>query len=484
MWEKVKAYEQEHEMFREGDTVVLGLSGGADSICLARYLLDRRRTEKLHLIAVHVNHNLRGTEADRDEEFVKRFCERWQLPLKVFREDVAAVAARTGTSLEEAGRTVRYDCFHQVIEEEREKGGVRVRLAVAHHADDLAETVLFRILRGTGPAGLRSIRPVWGDTVRPLLCLRKTEICQILQELGQDFVEDSTNQEEDYSRNYIRHRLLPDMEHINTRATEHLCQLAEQAGELMDYVKPGLEADCARCIREKKTGWLLSEKAFAQLHPFAKKEAVRQLLFRAAGREKDITAVHISQMLSLMEKDWGKQISLPYGLTALRTEEGIFVSMSAILEDSVLLKNAQKRNGASWEKEVELPEWEPGKTWQVAMGNDVVAEFRYEEYDGYPIEKKDCVKYFDYGTIKCKLCLRTRREGDYLVINREGQHKLLKRYFIDEKISREQRDQTLLLAEGSHILWVLGGRISEACRVKEKTRRLLVVTILSGQKVR
>lgn len=481
MWKKVNAYEQEHEMFREGDTVVIGVSGGADSICLTRYLLTRRSMNKLHLIAVHVNHMLRGAEAERDEESVRFFCEQWQIPLRVFRKDVSAIAAEMGSSLEEAGRTVRYSCFRQVMEEEREKGASRVRLAVAHHADDLAETVLFRMIRGTGPAGLRSIRPVWEDTVRPLLCLRKTEIYRILQDLGQDFVEDSTNQEEDYSRNYIRHRILPDMQKMNVRIVEHLCQLAEQTGELMDYVRPVLEGECDGCIQKKEEGYLLKEQEFADLPVFAKKEAVRQILFQTAGQEKDITAVHITQVLALMDNVLGKRISLPYGLMAVRTKEGIFVSSCT---DRRKEPEIRKKDATVEYKNVDLPDWESGKIWTVTADNGSELEFRYEEYDGHPIEKNDCIKYFDYDTIKCKLCLRTRREGDYLVINQEGQHKLLKRYFIDEKIERDQRDQRLLLAEGSHILWVLGGRISEACRIQEETCRLLVVRILSEQSVR
>ena len=178
MWEKVDDYVRKYDLLREGDAILVGLSGGADSVCLLRYLLAVRERMPVRLFAVHVNHMLREEEADRDEKFARDFCARYQVPFAAVRKDVAAERKKRRCSLEEAGRLVRYACFGELAEQ----WGCN-KIAVAHHKNDLAETVLFRLARGTGVRGLSGIRPVSGPIIRPLLCLEREEIREILREL-------------------------------------------------------------------------------------------------------------------------------------------------------------------------------------------------------------------------------------------------------------------------------------------------------------
>lgn len=488
LWASVDAFVKEHHMVAPGDSILLGLSGGADSICLTRYFLARQKRWALRLHAVHVNHGLRGEEADRDEAFVRRFCAERALPLTVERRDVRAESRRMHCSEEEAGRRVRYAIFS----EKAGQLGCR-KIAVAHHADDNAETILFRLARGTGAEGLSGIAPVNGKIIRPFLGIRQREIREILSELSQEHVEDGTNASEAYSRNFIRHRILPAMEEVNAGAASHIAGLGAQVRELFGYLMPKMDALYEEKVSSSEEGIFLSERAWESLHPYERGELVRRMLFAAAGRRRDIAAVHVESLVTLMEKAVGKRQDYPYGVTAVRTETGI------------LLKRAESRifpGKAAGEKEPKqgeskqsnfgqnagkmapvFPDLADGRAEISLPTQGMSVRFSVFPWKGGEIPKKHCVKYFDYATIKCKICLRTRAAGDYFVMDRQGRHKALGRYFIDEKIPASRRDEQLLLADGPHILWVLGGRISEAYKVSEATREVLCVEVLSERTV-
>lgn len=460
-WDKISTYIEKYHMINTGDTVILGISGGADSVFLARFFLWFLEKKEFTLLAVHINHLLRGEEAERDEEFVQRFCESWKLPLRIFHKNIKEISRKTGFSLEETGRNVRYECFEKVKQEE---GIPEAKIAVAHHANDLAETVIFRMLRGTGPVGLAGIRPVCEDIIRPLLCMKKEEILAGLAWIGQDHVEDGTNQCQDYSRNYIRNRILPDMERLNIRAVDHLCRLAGQAGEMADYAASSMDRFYRSHVKQQDGQCILREEDLTGRSQYEKKELAKRMLFDVSGRRRDISAVHIENLADLMEKPMGKKLNLPYGVEAWRTSEGITLSTG----------KARPKKREEIRKEIFLPPFEEGKRWSVSVpgGN---LHFSYELYDGREIEKKDCVKYFDYGKIKYNIVFRTRCKGDYFIMNEKGQRKMLNRYYIDEKIPAGDRDQIFLLADGSHVLWVMGGRISSGYKICPQTQYILKV---------
>ena len=209
------------EMTEPGDGLLAGVSGGADSVCLL-FLLDELKEELgIRLAAFHLNHGLRGAEADRDEAYVKEICGRLGIPLAVAHENVAEYAAARGISGEEAGRILRYEHMKETAEQFSCQ-----KTATAHHRDDSAETVLFNMFRGSGLKGLSGIRPVRGEVIRPLLCLSRAEIAGYLEERGIPWCEDSTNGENVYTRNRIRNQLLPWVkENINARAPEHILRL-------------------------------------------------------------------------------------------------------------------------------------------------------------------------------------------------------------------------------------------------------------------
>lgn len=471
-WERVDSFLKKWEMLKEEDRILLGISGGADSICLARYFLAKRETMNLKLYAVHVNHMLRGEEAARDEEFVQSFCRQWNIPLHVEYRDIKKESREKKCSEEEAGRIARYECFEKYAGEYQCN-----KIAVAHHQNDAAETILFRMVRGTGAQGMAGILPVNGKIIRPFLCLSREEITDILKEIPQDYVNDSTNKSEDYSRNYIRHRILPEMESINKKATAHISELGIQMQELLEYIAPKMKVLYEAVIVRKEEGELfLPEEAFRDRTLFEKKEILRRMLFEKAGHQKDISLVHIEQLLFLMDNKEGKQQSCPYGVLAKRVHGGLLLTGRAEsagtqcvpevrqLAEPILLQESVLK-GESKEGRIHLQEWQLEITYTIMPWKDG------------KVAKKDCVKYFDYDKMKCKPCLRTRKSGDYFIMDKQGRHKSLARYFIDTKIPASERDGQLLLADGSHILWILGGRISEFYKVSSGTKQVLRVSV-------
>ena len=196
-------------MISQGDFIAVGVSGGADSVCLLLLLCELKQEYGLELHAVHINHGIRR-EAFKDQEFVENLCRRLKVPWITFSEDVQGMAEKESMSLEEAGRIIRYRCFQKVLD--MHGGG---KIAVAHHQNDQAETILYRMSRGTGIQGLKGMEAVRGDVIRPLLCLKKTEILKYLKEKGQSWMEDASNEDNTFARNKIRNQVIPALTKVN-----------------------------------------------------------------------------------------------------------------------------------------------------------------------------------------------------------------------------------------------------------------------------
>ena len=228
---------RKHGMIGKGDVVVAGVSGGADSVCLLFVLCGLRRELGFSVRACHVNHGLRGAEADADEEYVRRLCRDLGVPCRFFHEDVEWIARKRKQSPEEAGRMVRREAFLTMC---REDGGTKI--ATAHHRDDNAETVLLNMARGTGLKGLGGIRPVTGKWIRPLLALTREQTEGYLRRRGITWCEDATNSGDEYTRNRIRHNILPALEtQVNRRTAAHLDDLSRQAQEIWTNQEQGAD---------------------------------------------------------------------------------------------------------------------------------------------------------------------------------------------------------------------------------------------------
>ena len=440
-------------MWKYGDHIVAGISGGADSICLLLLLLELRERWNLHLTAVHVQHGLRGAEADADELFVRELCRKNDVEFRAFHVDAAREAVRRRISEEEAGRDLRREIFEQVREET--KADV---IALAHHENDNVETFLFRLCRGSGLEGLCGIRPVNGKIVHPLLCVNRREIEAYLQNRGQGYCTDHTNFENDYSRNRIRNRLIPFLEEeLNRESVSHISGTIYQFWEIQEYLSAELAKIEKDCVVTKGDMLCIAEKDFKKVPNLFQKMLLKNCLIRVSGHQRDIGSVHVEALMKLMDQQCGRERHLPYRVLATRTYGGITLS---------------RRNAAAKTRtddricDIRVP---CDRGWIRAR------VFPWKE--NMQILEKTYTKWFDYDIIKYSLQIRTREPGDYLITDRSGSRQKLKAYFINEKIPKEERDKMLLLADGSHILWVIGHRMSMAGRITESTKRVLEVQI-------
>ena len=465
MLKKVRDYMREHEMTAPGDAVIVALSGGADSVCLLT-VLKQLATPEFLLRAVHVHHGIRGAEADRDEAFAQKLCESLSVPLCVAYCHVPAYAAEHGLSEEEAGRILRY----QVLEKEAGKweqelpAGSRVKIALAHHRDDNAETILHHLLRGSGLTGLAGIRPVQGRRIRPLLCVGREEIRAYLEAGHISWCEDSTNQSPDYTRNRIRSQVLPLLKTaVNEQAEEHILQAGQIIGQADAYLRQQAEEiwQEAVCGREEDLA-AIPLTAFARQPEILKTYLIRHMLDQLHPGWKDIGSRHFTAIAELAGKPVGSRLDLPGGLMARTGYETLEIVRKTKREVSV-----KTESGADGE----------------IHGRQTVPELHmtvFSRQKDQEIPKNQYTKWFDYDKIKGTLSVRTRRTGDYLILP-SGGSKTIARYMIDEKIPKEKREKILLLAEGSHVLWVVGFRISEYYKIEEHTENILQVTCDGGK---
>lgn len=470
---KVFSYLERHGMISPGQKILAGVSGGADSVCLLFVLWEYAKTAPVTLTAVYVDHGLRA-EAGEDGAYVEELCRRLGVPFYLKKADVRGFAARTGKSLEEAGRELRYELFGQTA---REAGAHRV--AVAHSQNDRAETMLFHLFRGSALKGLCGILPTRGEIIRPLLCLEREEIEAYLRAREIPWRTDATNQEDVYTRNRIRHYILPFAESQVCRgAVSHMCKAAELLQETEDYLERQTQEAAERLTESIRQGdgqaFLVRRAGFLELHGALQKRLVHTLLSRLLPGARDITCRHVEDVLALFTKGENPSLSLPFGVRAQRSYEEVLLWRE---------ESGEKKPLFLW-REVELPGGETSQPFIFGLGDGSEMEFCVffaKKYEKVP--RNEYTKWFDCDKIIKPLVLRRRQAGDYLTIadgNGGTVHKRLKDYLITEKIPRHERGLIPVLAEGSHILWLTGYRISEAYKVDRNTKRILQVKLLRG----
>ena len=462
IYEEVKAYIKKYRMISDGDTVLAGVSGGADSVCMLFMLWKLKEEIPFWLLVVHVHHGIRE-DAQKDADYVEWLCKKWKIPFFLKKVDMAGYAKENSLSLEEAGRALRYQAFEEVLAKEG-----ACKIAVAHNQNDRAETMLFHLFRGSGLRGLGSIRPVREQIIRPLLCLGREEIEAYLSENELVFCTDSTNDEDFYTRNKIRHHILSYAEeHICQNAAAHISDAAEILAQTDDFVKKQTVLAYERCmISQKENDMVIDLTAFREEDSFLQKMILLRCMERMMSYRKDITKEHVDALMQLTQKDGSREISLPHGLCAYK-EYG-----------RLLLKREEKelRN----EEYLPISVTVPGEMTVPGLGKVSLQYVPEEDFfykKGQNIPEKTYTKWFDYDKITTVLLFRTRETGDYLTIDSALRKKTIKEYMINEKIPKMQRERIYLLADGPHILWIPGYRISQYYKVNENTKRILQVQL-------
>lgn len=483
---KVFSFMEKHGMIYPGDKLILGVSGGADSVCLLFLLLEYRKKVPFEMTVVHVNHGIRGEAAREDALWVEALCGEQGLAFRLVSADVREMAAREKCSEEDAGRRLRYEAFRKAAEE---SGATKI--AVAHNAGDRAETMLLHLFRGSGLKGLRGMEPVREDAaregetygtdsrqeadiarrvyiVRPLLCLERREIEEYLLGRRITWRTDATNGEDGYTRNRVRNHLLPWAEReISGRVVSHMCRTADILSETEDYLQQqtleALEKCTVRSSGIRGRELEIDVAGFLACHPVLQKRMALALAEELSPTGKDISAVHVEEVLSLFEKEGNRSVSLPFGI-CFRRRYGKVAAGRWEAEQSGRPAERQE-SGQLLRRPEELPELEM---------------IRFFVKDTEKVPENQYTKQFDCDKIKESPVLRFRQKGDYLTLS-DGRgnmiHKSLKDYMIGEKIPREMRDRIPVLAEGSHVLWLIGYRISEYYKTDRNTKRILQVKL-------
>ena len=402
-----------------------------------------------------MNHMIRSN-AKNDADYVKQICDNLQIPFFLYEKDIEGMAKDKGISTEEAGRNARYEAFNEVLASLGGKG----KIAVAHNRNDCAETVLFNLFRGTGLTGLSGILPVRDNIIRPVLCLSREQIERYLKRHQFLWCIDSTNKENTYTRNKIRNIIIPYAEkEICKNSADHIARTAGEIAEIREYFEIQTKIVVKETVTMKHDEVSIHVYDFLKLENLMQKQVLLYCMEKLTLGRKDIGMKHILDIQTLFQKDGSKQIDLPYQLEAVKQY------------DNVIIRNRKKRVDNLFYQEVNVP----GK---IFLPSGKVMEFTIiPSQKDENIPEKTYTKWFDYDKILHCLVLRNRKTGDFLTINKLMSKKKVKDYLIQEKVPRDERDDLLLLTDGSHILWVLGLRISEYYKVTNETKRILQVVI-------
>lgn len=474
MIEKVYKFIKDNKMFDSCKNVVVGISGGADSVCLLIVLIHVIRMGKynIKITGVHVNHGIRGSEAKRDEEFAKALCEKYNVNFKAVSVDVPKLAKERKLSEEEAGRIARYEIFNTIA---AQYGYDTTRIAVAHHINDLAETVLMNMFRGSSLTGLAGIKPVRDNVIRPLICVERREIEAFLTECGEGFITDSTNLDNEYTRNKIRNTLIPFVQNnINELAPKHICAVAQDISEADTFI-----TKMANVIYDKKVTLKYDDEGniiradidiSKDIEPLLLKYVIRRVMGELAGHLKDVYKTHILSVVDLVNMQSGKMVDMPYNIIAKRSYDKIIMykkvqqdisendnDITISIENSKLKAlNIGEQIEAVINEECYIPNKEKAFIEKITF--ERVLALEKTQNNSYTI-------YFDCNKLNQDIVIRKRQASDYIIVNLDGTKKKLKKELIDRKIPSTDRDNILLCATGSEVLWICAVRRSETARI-------------------
>lgn len=458
--ETVEQTIRRYHMLESGDSVLAGISGGADSVALLYILFTLASRLSLRLGIAHLNHCLRQQDSDNDAEFVLSLANQFNLPYYIEKQDVEKYRRENRLSPEEAAREVRYQFYEDVAE----KQGFN-KIATGHHGDDNAELVLMYLLRGSGPAGISGIPPVRDKKyIRPLIHLTRDEIITFLNAVNLTYVTDSTNQDIRYLRNRIRGQLIPMLKaSYHPRITETLNRFSAIVRSEDEWSETIVAPIFENCISAAENGKIaLSVPKLTGLHTAAQRRILRKAIARIKGDLRGITYTHTEALLNLLRNSAEGSIDLPGDMRAERKE-------ATLLFLTVQLSERTLCRAASFEYRLSVPE--------TVFIKETGAYLKFSEAkreDIAEIRSDNCrVAWFDRDRIRFPIIIRNFRPGDrFTPLGMTGTQKI-KKYFINNKVPKEERVKCPLLVCQGKILWIAGHRMGERAKVLPWTQNLL-----------
>jgi len=453
----------------EGEEVLLvGVSGGPDSVCLLHILSLLEETLGASLHIAHLDHMLRGADSAADSRYVSDLAQRLGIPVTVERRDVEAYQQEHRLSLEEAARKVRYNFYCEVAESIGAK-----RIALGHTKDDQVETILMHMVRGTGLAGLRGMQPVttWqgrGGTlllVRPLLEVTRVEIEEYCCACDLEPRTDVSNYSPAFLRNRLRYELVPLLESYNRNISGALLRTARTAADDLSFLEEHVSVAWSQVVTEQPNGLLLNSEALLSLHPSLQRHLLRRVLGQILGELTDIQLIHIEKMMEALSKPAGRRLSLPRGLVFHVGYHTCLVARGD--QDTCPFTPLEGEYRLNVPGDTVLPGWSvranittPGRG----------AEGFSERSIGVRRADRACLDLDESGT---DLVVRGRKAGDRFQPLGMAELKKLQDFMVDSKIPRAWRDRVPLVCSPEGIVWVVGWRIAERVKVKDSTKRVL-----------
>ncbi len=422
--QKINQSISEKRLFAPDDKILVALSGGADSVALLRVLL----LEGYTCVAAHCNFHLRGEESDRDENFVRTLCSNLHVPLQVVHFDTTGYASQKGISIEMAARELRYAWFEQV----RTEVGAKV-IAVAHHRDDSVETFLLNLVRGTGINGLKGIAAINGVIVRPLLDVNREEILEFLKNLHQDYVTDSTNLQDEYTRNKLRLNVIPMLKEINPSVCESIAETARRLSDVEAVYREAMKVACARVTEEE--GRFSIPRIVKEVSPLA----VLFELFHPYG----FNAAQLKDIYRSLEAESGR----------------LFYSENYVLlrdRDCLLLKKRES-----------LPD----------VSHKILHHEVREMETGFKVSRDPKIACLDADKLVEPLTLRRWQSGDKFIPFGMNGFKKVRDYLRDRKFTLFEKDNQCVVCSGNDIVWLVNERTDNRFRVTENTRRVMLLWV-------
>lgn len=449
------------------DCIIVALSGGLDSVALLLLLNSMVKKFNLKLYPMYVHHHLRQ-DADLDVSLCQSLCDRLNIELRVVHVDVKKAVLEEKCSEEEAGRNLRYKSFYAY--------GLEIgaqTIALAHHRDDQCETVLHRLIRGTGLLGLSGMRWKNGMIIRPLLDFDKETLKEYVHYKGEPNVEDYTNTDITYTRNHIRHGLIPYLrDNFNPNIVNTLFRLSQSASEDEDFLEMISQKKFEEIVRtqlvadSKVRQVSLSCLEILKLHPSLQKRVLKKCIAALKGNTKNLEYNHIQRVIELLEQSSGKQVDIVDDIIAIKEFDQL----------RIIYRNQLLESHIGFAQTLDM-KTDKGyiQSAKIAYASYYYANYNYK--DSFKISQNAYTKSFDCDRIENTLTLRTRKSGDFIHIDREGHKKTLKKFFVDEKIPLSIRDSIPLLAMDNRILWVVGYRTNPIFEATPDSKKIFVLEL-------
>ncbi|MCK4956609.1 MAG: tRNA lysidine(34) synthetase TilS [Candidatus Cloacimonetes bacterium] len=452
--EKFEKYVLEKKLISPGDKILIGFSGGADSTALLTALNSLRAKYKISILAAHLNYNLRGEDSIRDEEFVKNFCFSRNISLVI-----KSVTLDSHSDLENHAREIRFNYFHEVAKLYKIN-----KIAVGHNKQDQAETIIFRLFRGSGYTGLKGILPIDGTLIHPLLIFSREEIVKFLESQDISWREDISNQENNYTRNKIRNQLIPWIsENLNPNFIDKLSASANIFAET-DEILSELSHRKYKQITKKTPDEtiVLSLKKLISMKSHHNIGLFKQAFAELTGSEKNFYQNNYEEIESILHSEGSKQVMLPENIVAIKEYDFLRFCKKELLTN-VDVNNLKTINSLRHRFTFE--------NYRISM-----KQLKKLPTKRYLFEDKNTV-YLDLDKTTFPMIIRHRQPGDRFTPYGMKNRKKLKDFFIDEKVPKFERDKVLIICDEDKILWVAGMRLDNNVAISDKTKNILKIKI-------